>query len=171
MKNPHAQALGALTSERKKQTSAKNGRKGGYPFAPPLERLMAHAVKDGDCWLYNGRTDRPGQIRMGGQAHISYRASWLLHRGEIPPGMMVCHTCDRPGCFNPDHLFLGTHQDNMADREAKGRPTGTRHILASARTCCGDKRLVMVRRDGLPHHWEVRCGECDALLGTARPRN
>ena len=41
--------------------------------------------------------------------------------GELPPGMCICHTCDNPMCINPDHLFMGTHSDNMKDKMLKGR--------------------------------------------------
>ncbi len=56
------------------------------------------------------------------------KKTWKLHRlkffilnGEIPKGMLICHKCDNPSCFNINHLFLGTPKENSQDREKKGR--------------------------------------------------
>lgn len=51
----------------------------------------------------------------------SHRASYIIFKGEIPLGMDICHTCDNRQCINPDHLFLGTRQENMIDCMLKGR--------------------------------------------------
>jgi hypothetical protein len=75
------------------------------------------------CWLWEGVETRHGygQIRHNGPKIMAHRASWLIHRGEIPPGLLVLHKCDTPACVNPDHLFLGTALDNGRDRVKKGR--------------------------------------------------
>src|SRR5690606_38697076 len=57
----------------------------------------------------------------------AHRVSWQIHCGN-EPHLCVLHKCDNPACVNPDHLFLATQQDNMADRSAKGRaPSGDKH--------------------------------------------
>lgn len=64
---------------------------------------------------------RAGQIR-------AHRAAWIFATGKkIPAGLYVCHKCDNPKCCNPDHLFLGTPRQNMADKESKGRGTKPPH--------------------------------------------
>jgi hypothetical protein len=59
--------------------------------------------------------------RRGEGTVLAHRLVWELKHGPIPPGMEVCHSCDNPPCCNDVHLYLGTHQENMADRDAKGR--------------------------------------------------
>lgn len=51
----------------------------------------------------------------------AHRFAWTMANGAIPDGLFVCHKCDNPRCVRHDHLFLGTTQDNSADRHAKGR--------------------------------------------------
>jgi hypothetical protein len=73
------------------------------------------------CWLWNGalRSSGYGAAFLAGKAVGAHRAAWTLFRGEIPEGMFVCHKCDVKSCANPEHLFLGTHDDNMRDCAAK----------------------------------------------------
>lgn len=75
------------------------------------------------CWLWDGCVtgNGYGAIRVEGAQIGAHRASYLAFKGEIPAGMCVCHRCDVPTCVNPAHLFLGTVQDNQADKTRKGR--------------------------------------------------
>lgn len=91
---------------------------------------MRHTEYDeaSGCWEWIG-SKRCGYGRMiigsrkdGTRRSASaHRVSYELTYGEIPDGMEVCHKCDNPCCVNPNHLFLGTRQDNIDDRERKGR--------------------------------------------------
>lgn len=76
-------------------------------------------VTDRGCWEWPGRRNDKGYAQIGSVS--GYRHAFELFHGEIPNGLHVCHRCDNPPCVNPDHLFLGTHVDNMKDCTAKGR--------------------------------------------------
>lgn len=88
-------------------------------------RLAARVEIDSlsGCHIWQGACGRGGYPRMTlqGTHHLVHRLAWTLRYGPIPPGLELCHRCDEPRCINPDHHFVGTHQDNMADRKAKRR--------------------------------------------------
>lgn len=97
-----------------------------------LERLLAKAEKDEitGCWNWVAALSRLGygHFRLNGKIVEAHRASWMLHRGD-PHKLHVLHKCNNRRCINPDHLYLGTHQDNMRDRSERFPVWAVRHTL------------------------------------------
>lgn len=81
------------------------------------------------CWIWTGAGNRYGDLRVNGKNRKTHRLIWELTNGEIPKGIEIMHSCDIGLCVNPEHLSVGTHQDNMTDMKNKGR----------ARTIHGDQ--------------------------------
>jgi hypothetical protein len=87
-----------------------------------------YQIQNNGCWLWIGGT-RPNGKGVPYPRHWSddfksvgaHRFSYELINGAIPKGLYVCHKCDMPLCVNPDHLFVGTHHDNMRDMVQKKR--------------------------------------------------
>lgn len=80
-------------------------------------------IKKDGCWGWSGGLfeDNYAVIRIFRKTEKAHRASWLIHNGEIPKDLWVLHKCDVRSCSNPDHLFLGTAQDNITDMMNKKR--------------------------------------------------
>lgn len=83
-----------------------------------------------ECWEWTASKDYCGYGRFVFRDSLlsAHRVSWEIHNGKILNGFHVLHKCDNPGCVNPTHLFLGTHQDNMNDRGAKNRAKGGKRL-------------------------------------------
>ena len=134
---------------------------------PVEERFWPKVDRRGpdECWPWKGAhfASGCGKIRVGGRAGRDVPAtqvSWSIGRGvPWPIGMEACHRCDNPPCVNPDHIFPGTHADNMADMRAKGRgrkpPIGRRRgqgklnaeaVRAIRREYNGKNRLELAAR-------------------------
>lgn len=86
-----------------------------------IDRFWAkveHAHERGRCWLWKGFTRASGHgmtTWMGKPLH-AHRLAWILKRGEITEGLCINHKCPNPHCCNPAHLYIGTREQNMADR-------------------------------------------------------
>lgn len=105
----------------------------GVPLQILIRMIPKTRIVSG-CWEWQGAVSDPkdknnqyGVIKVGSRTDKSqrkervHRISYEIFKGTISPGLLVCHTCDNPRCWNPDHLFLGTFQDNSDDKMAKGR--------------------------------------------------
>lgn len=79
--------------------------------------------RESGCWEWGGGKypSGYGYFWINGQNRRAHRVSYVLFKGPLPEEVLVCHTCDNPGCVSPDHLFLGTPLTNMQDKCAKGR--------------------------------------------------
>lgn len=77
----------------------------------------------GTCWEWVGSKDKDGYGKAcyKFKRERAHRLSYRVFKLQDISNMLVLHTCDNPSCVNPEHLFLGTHKDNMLDKKTKGR--------------------------------------------------
>jgi len=118
------------------------------------ERFWKKVVKREGCWSWIGSTDGNGygQINEGGRGRLlkAHRVSYQIAFGPISDEIDVLHRCDNPNCTNPEHLFLGTHTDNMRDMWAKGRGRSPGDKLRGSKngnSRLTEKQVLKIRND------------------------
>ncbi len=96
--------------------------------ANTADEFWANVRRGKACWEWGGpphRSDAYGVVAYQGEQWLAHRLAYVLTFGPILPSIFVLHKCDNPPCVRPDHLFLGTHGDNMRDMVRKGRHAST----------------------------------------------
>lgn len=119
------------------------------------QRVIKHAgYYDTDCWQFRNKGDRDGYPQIiDSIAHKqrglsrAHRLSYYLHKGKITDGALVCHTCDHPWCVNPEHLFLGTWDDNVQDMVRKGRYCSPWKSGNGQKLTKEDKELILNKKN------------------------
>ena len=133
----------------------------GAPHDTPYNRVMRRTnTTTNGCVVFTGYRNPQGygRIRVEGRGKLTHRVIWEYHRGQVPKGHDVCHSCDNPSCVNIDHLFLGTRDDNMKDAARKGRVrkgvahhnaklTGEDVLSIRERAASGQRSLRGIARD------------------------
>lgn len=110
-------------------------------------RLINESIKDPKtgCWNWHKSKNKKGYGHTAYnhiRSYSAHRASYKIFNGEIPESMVVRHKCDNPACVNPEHLELGTHQDNADDKVKRGRQSkGT----SSGRTKLTEGDIIEMR--------------------------
>lgn len=135
-----------------------------YKHATKKERIAwikklyeKNVIKNGEyCWRWKGNIAKNGYATMcfEGKKGSAHRFSWIIHYGDIPKGYSVLHKCDCRHCTNPEHLKLGTHQDNMDDMNSKGY----KKVLRGEEcpwTNLTNKKVAKIKKDlarGIPNY-------------------
>jgi hypothetical protein len=132
-------------------------------------------LRDDGCWEWTASRDKNGYGRFQvptptGQKHIrAHRWGYGHFIGHVPDDLQVCHTCDRPWCVNPVHLWLGTNADNDTDKREKGRaPTvwGT-PLKRRRQTHCKYGHEFTPENTWITIHGHRRCRECGRVKARA----
>ncbi len=110
----------------------------GHPI-PIEERFWSKVDKSNECWIWMGSlaSTRRGHKGYGnftiakGKSALAHRFAYELTYGPIPKGMYICHRCNDSHCVNPEHLYVGTPQDNVNDREVAGHSAKGARVAGS----------------------------------------
>lgn len=110
------------------------------------------------CWPWRGTIHKAtgyGLVKWNYEQMKAHRVAWMLTNGEIPDGLLVCHSCDNKWCVNPDHLFIGDNTTNQADLVSKGlQKKGSNHGMARIT----EADVIAIR--------DLACNETDLAIAT-----
>ena len=128
-----------------------------------LQKVDVSGFDPNACWTFRGASkgNGYGHVTVEREQVTAHRRSYELFCGPVPDGLDVCQTCDNRNCVNPDHLFVGTRQQNMDDCKAKGRTAGgnRKHLTEAA-------VQEVRRRFGQGHHPRRIAVQMDINYGT-----
>lgn len=136
-----------------------------------VTRFWAKVKKTETCWLWTASSIRGyGQFHLprtdyGQHTVYAHRYAWTITNGPIVDDLQVLHRCDVPLCVNPDHLFLGTQPDNLADARRKGRLRDGAHLIKLSPADVVAIRSRYVR--GHVHLLAAEFGVCAATITRA----
>jgi hypothetical protein len=104
------------------------------PTKSVVERMDEATLKGPGCWVWQGAVGgllKHGQVWNGEKVVYAHRVAWEIANGcPVPDGLIVRHKCDNPPCVNPDHLLVGTMQDNTNDMISRGRASWQKRSAA-----------------------------------------
>jgi len=143
-------------------------------FASYEERFFQKVDKTDSCWIWKGALSSKGygSFSFNRKTTLAHRYSFLIHKGPIPDGAVICHTCDIPSCVNPEHLWAGTNSENTRDMFNKGRePISCKEQTHCRRGHSFDEFgvLVYTKKTGrqIGKQWRT-CKECKRINDASR---
>lgn len=134
------------------------------------ERFDQYVDRTGECWVWTAYRNKLGYGVFGitGGSRLAHRVAYSMVHGEISKGLEVCHRCDNPSCVRVDHLFLGTHAENMADSALKGRSRAPHGQTNKAAKLTDEAVLEILNSSLSAKHFSRKFNVSDTAIGLIR---